>query len=259
MKLFIVLAVLISISTCFEYRLRDLSHRNKNKCERVKPGICKDNVHSNYNSTSFPNRFNHETQNEAFRYMNEYRSLINVGCSDYLATFLCSLYVPVCAPGLMAHIQPCRSLCENSKAGCSRLMKLYGFKWQFDCNEFPLDGSTVCIGSDYMKKKVTKTTKKRKGWVQVKQDSAINVACEVDQHIFIKKIRQTKDSSCCPVASKAVLSAMCNGKHECLITNTLKTLGGHCTGSVGDLSIRYKCTKKHKDGFCKEVKKKGLF
>jgi len=260
MKLFIVLAVLINLSTCFKYRLRDLSHRNKNKCERVKPGICKENVHSKYNSTSFPNRFNHETQNDASRHMgNEFRSLINVGCSEYLVTFLCSLYVPVCSPDLIAHIQPCRSLCENSKAGCSRLMKLFGVKWAFDCNEFPMDGSTVCIGSDYMKKQVMKTTNKRRGSVKVKRDSASNITCEVHKHIFIKKIRHTKDSSCCPVASKAVLSAMCNGKHECLITNTAKNLGGHCTGSVGDLTIMYRCAKNNKDGFCKEVKKKGLF
>jgi len=248
----------INVSPSISYRLSDGSPRyNTNKCEKVRSDICLKGVHTNYNSTSFPNRYQHTTQKEAIRSLNDFGPLIKLNCSPSIATFLCSLYIPICSPSMNEAIPPCRSLCETSQKGCEPILKKFGFPWQFNCTEFPTDGSQICVGADFMKpdsKKVIETKentpkikKKRKGWISIDEDEAVMLACKKNTFIHIRKLKQSEDSLCCPVASKSVVSAMCNGKQSCVLKNSPSTLGGHCRNKVGTLSIRYKCSTNYEE------------
>ncbi|XP_046841907.1 uncharacterized protein LOC124436017 isoform X2 [Xenia sp. Carnegie-2017] len=105
-----------------------------NKCEDLTIPICKN---LGYNKTFVPNRFFHETQEEAAAELHQFWPLISIRCSSDLKFFLCSQYAPVCNgnPTML----PCRSICEKAKNGCMRIMRQYGYKWpkKLQCKLFP--------------------------------------------------------------------------------------------------------------------------
>ncbi|CAH8614324.1 unnamed protein product [Heterobilharzia americana] len=101
-----------------------------------------------YTHTWLPNSVGLTTQEEAAKRMNDYRSLINVGCSQYLKFFLCTIYFPMCTPALNppAALQPCQNLCRYVQSKCEPIMKSFSFPWpiELNCKSLPSD-SGMCI------------------------------------------------------------------------------------------------------------------
>ena len=58
----------------------------------------------------------------------QFYPLVQLGCSDDVQAFLCSLYTPVCMENYNKFLPPCRFLCERARDGCLPIMKEYGFK-----------------------------------------------------------------------------------------------------------------------------------
>ena len=79
------------------------------------------------------------------------------------------------------------------------------------------------------------------GWISAGPKKSVKLTCPPGKTIFIRKVRHSAHSKCCPHATKAVLTAMCNGKKECKFSNSQETLGGHCNDNIGKLALRYKC------------------
>jgi len=98
-----------------------------------------------YTKMRLPNLLEHDTLQEASQQSASWIPLLNVNCHTDSQLFLCSLFAPVC---LERPIYPCRSLCQNVKAGCIGTMKSHGFPWpsMLDCDKFPLDND-MCITS----------------------------------------------------------------------------------------------------------------
>ncbi|XP_018654292.1 putative frizzled [Schistosoma mansoni] len=101
-----------------------------------------------YTHTWLPNSVGLTTQEEAAKRMNDYRSLINVGCSQYLKFFLCTIYFPMCTPALNppAALQPCQNLCRYVQSKCEPIMKSFSFPWpiELNCKSLPSE-SGMCI------------------------------------------------------------------------------------------------------------------
>lgn len=106
--------------------------------QRVNVPLCK-NI--NYNTTCFPNLFNHQNQAEAALEVNQFVPLVEVRSSPYLRQFLCSVYVPKCGDRFQP-LPPCKSLCRLARSGCEEVMNRYGFTWpeSLNCNRFSDNG-----------------------------------------------------------------------------------------------------------------------
>ncbi len=118
----------------------------KKKCEPVKIPLCQG---IGYNSTKFPNILNHKTQEEAALEVYRFFPLVKLRCSDDLASFLCSVYAPICTV-LETPVPPCRSLCNSARGGCEDLMDRFGFTWpdSLNCDRFPEFGEEFCVGGN---------------------------------------------------------------------------------------------------------------
>lgn len=116
------------------------------KCESVTIPLC---TGLQYNTTIFPNMLKHRTQDEAALEVHQFFPLVKVGCSEYLAFFLCSVYAPICTV-LEMPVPPCRQLCESAREGCEGLMKRFGFTWpeSLSCEKFPRLGEEICVGEN---------------------------------------------------------------------------------------------------------------
>ncbi|XP_041058070.1 sizzled [Carcharodon carcharias] len=114
------------------------------KCVSVpkEMGLCQD---VGYSEMRLPNLMGHTTFGEAIPKSAEWESLLRTGCHSQAATFLCSLFAPVC---LDTFIQPCRSMCVAVRDSCSQVLACHGQSWPdaFDCNRFPADEDT-CLTS----------------------------------------------------------------------------------------------------------------
>ena len=78
----------------------------------------------------------------------QFYPLVQLGCSDDMQAFLCSLYTPVCMPDYPKFLPPCRFLCERARDGCLPIMKEYGFevKWKNKYLKIPHWGHSRCVG-----------------------------------------------------------------------------------------------------------------
>ena len=76
--------------------------------------------------------------------MNQFFPVVETQCSPHFHLLLCSVYTPVCV-GSGEVLQPCRSLCQNVRNGCERLLNKFGFQWPraLRCDRFPASGSCV--------------------------------------------------------------------------------------------------------------------
>uniref|UniRef100_T1JN89 FZ domain-containing protein n=1 Tax=Strigamia maritima TaxID=126957 RepID=T1JN89_STRMM len=100
-----------------------------------------------YNLTLFPNTFKHGTQEDVSEALLFYSALMKSNCSQSLAFFLCSLYVPVCRPDYSYSILPCNSLCRKILNHCDAAMKELQLDWpsRIDCYYFPVvDEYNIC-------------------------------------------------------------------------------------------------------------------
>ncbi|XP_055338222.1 frizzled-5-like [Paramacrobiotus metropolitanus] len=107
------------------------------RCELLKIPLCRSHVPYNY--TMMPNRFHHETQDEAGLEVHQFIPLVHTKCSPELAKFLCSMYAPICMENFHRPIPVCRSVCLRTRAACEPVMAQYGFEWpeRMQCEQFP--------------------------------------------------------------------------------------------------------------------------
>ncbi|TRY56069.1 hypothetical protein DNTS_017916, partial [Danionella cerebrum] len=114
----------------------------------VELGVCSG---IGYNYTYMPNKFNHDTQDEAGLEVHQFWPLVEIQCSPDLRFFLCSLYTPICLEDYKKPLPPCRSVCERAKAGCAPLMRQYGFPWpdRMRCDLLPVQGDSNTLCMDY--------------------------------------------------------------------------------------------------------------
>jgi frizzled protein 5/8 len=122
------------------------SETSTHKCQKITVPMCQ---HMEYNLTSMPNQFNHETQQEAAMEAHQFWALVEINCSKDLRFFLCSMYTPVCVPNYPKPIRACKSVCIRARIGCERYMKKFDFDWpeHMNCDLFPEYGSgkEVCM------------------------------------------------------------------------------------------------------------------
>jgi hypothetical protein len=105
-----------------------------------------------FNAGSLPNMFLQRTQGEIQAEMEQYRPLVETGCSADLAFFLCGTYMPYCVRSIQnPYALPCRELCESVKRDCEvDYRRLYGnLPWslKFQCHRFPesTDSRQTCV------------------------------------------------------------------------------------------------------------------
>lgn len=136
MKFWNILLCAITTS-CWAYEANRKSEPNR-------ATLCKDL----YNETRFPNFYDHHSQNDAIEELSQYKDLIQTGCAAHLRLFLCSVLIPMYTI-LEENILPCRSLCEEAKAGCTpALLDFVGLPWpeRLKCDQFPLSSmGRVCV------------------------------------------------------------------------------------------------------------------
>ncbi|CAJ1063098.1 uncharacterized protein LOC121513235 isoform X1 [Xyrichtys novacula] len=106
------------------------------RCEPISISLCQD---LDYHDTIMPNLLGHTRQEDAGLEVHQYSPLVRVECSPQLKPFLCSVYVPECEEGKPR--APCRTLCEQARAGCESLMRNFGFQWPeaLRCEGFTTD------------------------------------------------------------------------------------------------------------------------
>uniref|UniRef100_UPI0031384A3D Frizzled-5 n=1 Tax=Mus musculus TaxID=10090 RepID=UPI0031384A3D len=124
-------------------------------CQEITVPMCRG---IGYNLTHMPNQFNHDTQDEAGLEVHQFWPLVEIHCSPDLRFFLCSMYTPICLPDYHKPLPPCRSVCERAKAGCSPLMRQYGFAWpeRMSCDRLPvLGGDAEVLCMDYNRSEAT--------------------------------------------------------------------------------------------------------
>lgn len=121
---------------------------DKLTCMYLQQPLCRN---AGYNATAFPNSRQQETQDEASSEMADFFQLWTgeTPCSNAIVHFLCSFYFPFCGLGRQGEnttLQPCRSLCEESRSGCEDYIEKHaGLQWPpfLDCNNFAED---LCFG-----------------------------------------------------------------------------------------------------------------
>ncbi|XP_043851849.1 frizzled-5 [Dromiciops gliroides] len=123
-------------------------------CQEITVPMCRG---IGYNLTHMPNQFNHDTQDEAGLEVHQFWPLVEIHCSPDLRFFLCSMYTPICLPDYPKPLPPCRSVCERAKAGCSPLMRQYGFAWpeRMNCDRLPVLGDAETLCMDYNRSEAT--------------------------------------------------------------------------------------------------------
>ncbi|XP_051555744.1 frizzled-8b [Myxocyprinus asiaticus] len=123
-------------------------------CQEISVPLCRG---IGYNYTYMPNRFNHDSQDEAGLEVHQFWPLVEIQCSLDLRFFLCSLYTPICLEDYKKPLPPCRSVCERAKAGCAPLMRQYGFPWpdRMRCDLLPEQGDSSTLCMDYNRTDMT--------------------------------------------------------------------------------------------------------
>ncbi|XP_026172379.1 uncharacterized protein LOC113136117 [Mastacembelus armatus] len=96
-------------------------------CQTISVPVCRD---LDYTETVLPNILGHRTQEEAGLAVHQFYPLIKTECSPHMKPFLCSVYTPECVSGKPR--PPCRTLCEQARAGCQPLMNKFYFEWPED-------------------------------------------------------------------------------------------------------------------------------
>ncbi|CAG6014424.1 unnamed protein product, partial [Menidia menidia] len=116
-------------SNCIEGQDTPVTQSTPTVCQPIRMPLCQD---MSYSETIFPNMLGHKSHEDAYLELNHFSPLIQVECSPQLKPFLCSMYVPKCVSGRRQ--PPCRTLCEQARAGCEPLMTKFGFPWPESLN-----------------------------------------------------------------------------------------------------------------------------
>ena len=101
-----------------------------------------------WNTVSFPNFRNQETQTEAENELRDYHLLINTRCSKCIVHFLCSVYSPYCdTEHPQLRLPPCKELCDCAYNGCNDNIQAFGYSWpeHLTCDKFPPNSTSDVI------------------------------------------------------------------------------------------------------------------
>lgn len=94
-----------------------------------------------YDSITLPNPRGHVNKTEVSVELEDYKQLLDSGCSMYLRHFLCAYYAPMCEVFLPLdlNILPCTELCLHVRTRCEPLLESYGYTWpeHLECELFP--------------------------------------------------------------------------------------------------------------------------
>ena len=104
-----------------------------------------------YQNTSFPNIFNHSSQEQAAAFFQEFlEPLLYLNCSSYLEHFLCATAFPLCVERRFSRIEPCRELCVSVRESCDQKLRDVDREWpsHLECSQFVPHGSQICIWKD---------------------------------------------------------------------------------------------------------------
>ena len=122
-------------------------------CTYLQHPLCRN---TGYNQTAFPNSREHATQDEAAAEMADFAPLWNrdTPCSNAIVHLLCAFYFPFCGSTGKDNItlKPCRSLCEEARAGCESVIEQNSaggqWPWFLNCSWFPdrEEDSEICFG-----------------------------------------------------------------------------------------------------------------
>ena len=186
--MFPVIWLVIAFLHFFKLSFQSLVANTTGRCEALVIPLCSGLQH---NMTRYPNILNHRTQEEAALEVHQFFPFVKVGCSSYLAQFLCSIYAPPCKEPR----QPCRELCNQARDGCETLMERFGFSWpkSLACIKLPTrHNGTNCIGWSTEVQSTAISTKTCRQWI-----------CELyyASSVFLNKVffSFSTDLSVCPI------------------------------------------------------------
>lgn len=232
---------------CF---VRALDIRLHQKCKPVGTDFC-----SNlYNETLIERSID-----DAILDLNQYIELASTGCAQNTRLFLCGTFLPMCTM-LDKPLRPCRSLCEEVKGGCAKVLMQYAnLKWplQLRCEQFhEYSSQNLCIGKNENQKReeviYSRIIPNRRR--KVKERETVQLQCGSLQKISFRKILHEKPS-CARSKSQDYLRKLCNNERICefklgVVTKHPGQPKGCIPGRVGQSTIKYQCIK---DGHAKNM------
>ncbi|XP_068449653.1 frizzled-3-like isoform X2 [Clinocottus analis] len=130
-----LLLLFSAVTPALSIHMESIESHSEFSCEPIRLRMCQDLP---YNTTFMPNLLNHYDQQTAALAMEPFHPIVNLVCSVDLRMFLCALYAPVCTVYGQVSM-PCRSLCQQAKDECHKLMEVFGLAWPDDmeCSRFP--------------------------------------------------------------------------------------------------------------------------
>ena len=112
-----------------------VDREDERTCQPIRLNLCQG---LNYSNATLPNPRGHMTQDAVNLELEDYRILINTGCSGALVHFLCSFYLPFCsyANNQLLTLKPCRHLCEFTRRRCEPEYDNFSLDWPlfFNCS-----------------------------------------------------------------------------------------------------------------------------
>ncbi|XP_078668150.1 uncharacterized protein LOC144909796 isoform X1 [Branchiostoma floridae x Branchiostoma belcheri] len=126
----------------FDMRIQDRSR----KCDDLTVPLCQG---LDYNSTRLPNALGHATQEQVAREAHQFWPLVEIECSPFFRSFLCSVFAPPCHEDSPDAVPPCKEMCESSYSSCAEILRQYGLSWpdSMNCSQFPsYYGDQECSG-----------------------------------------------------------------------------------------------------------------
>lgn len=123
------------------------------QCETVDNPMCHSLPGLRFNSTSFPNIYGHQNQEEAKRFLDD-TSLLrleDLHCSVYTRFFVCAAVFPLCYRQLFERVEPCREMCMAVRDSCQApLQNAVRQDWpdSLNCDRFAPYGTQLCIWND---------------------------------------------------------------------------------------------------------------
>jgi len=237
----VLLFTLTMLCTSYD-NVRSMDMRTMNKCKPHHMKFCS----GLYNHTHLE-----RSLDEAILDLNQYTDLASSKCSEHTRLFLCGTFLPMCTM-LMKPLRPCRSLCEEVKGGCERVIKKYtGLPWpkQLNCKQFhEYSATNLCIGKNKNEEEVIYNRippNKRK---KVKDEETVQLHCNTLEKINFKKILHDDPHRCDRSRSVAALRKLCNNEQTCefKLDVAARAPGQRSTciaGKVGTSTIKYQCTK----------------
>ena len=150
----LVLSLLSSGSNIVPVRACRFQPDSSVQCDVIENSLCQSTVSGlHFNSTSFPNIYNHRSQAEveAFIASTGILHLRELDCSQYTSVFICTALYPLCYPRLFQRVEPCQELCMAVRESCAGpLYETTGLLWpeSLDCSRFVPYGAEICVWNE---------------------------------------------------------------------------------------------------------------